>query len=166
MTPKLSDWYSWPSFFRISAKKRQRIASSLWRGISSNFLALLRCTCHWLKTFQLSFCTLRGVLVLVFVSRVGKFLFWKGQEIEKFGISQWPNSAIVNYKQRQQYRCYAWLTLCFNLCWLASFYYRLYFLGLYWLRQTVLNFLNWTVCLFLWENPIWNYPNKSLIGQF
>ena len=40
----------------------------------------------------------------------------------------------------------------YALCWLASFYYLLYFLGLDWLRQTVLYFLNWTVCLFLKEN--------------
>ena len=33
-----TDSYSSPSLFRISAKKRQRIASSSWQGISSSFL--------------------------------------------------------------------------------------------------------------------------------
>ena len=53
-----------------------------------------------------------------------------------------------------------------TLRWLARLHYLLYFLAFDWLRSAVLFFLNWTVCLFVKESPIWNYSNKSLIRQF
>ena len=34
-----------------------------------------------------------------------------------------------------------------------------FFLAFDWLKPAVLFFLNWTVCLFVKESPIWNYPN-------
>ena len=49
-----------------------------------------------------------------------------------------------------------------GLCLLASFYYLLYFLGLDWLRQTVLYFLNWTGYLFIKEN---SYLDLSKIKE-
>ena len=44
---------------------------------------------------------------------------------------------------------------------LASFCRLLYFLAFHWFRQTVLFLLHCTVCLFLKESPIGNYPKKS-----
>ena len=52
MTARLSGSYSSPSFIEFQQKKRQRIASSSWRGISSNCFASLRCTLHSLKTLS------------------------------------------------------------------------------------------------------------------
>ena len=46
-----------------------------------------------------------------------------------------------------------------TLRWLASLHCLLYFLAFDWLWPAVLFFLNWTVCLFVKESPIWNYPN-------
>ena len=43
--------------------------------------------------------------------------------------------------------------------WLGSLHRLLYFLTFDWLRQAVIFFLNWTVCLFVKESHIWNYPN-------
>ena len=46
-----------------------------------------------------------------------------------------------------------------TLRWLASLHCLLYFLAFDWLRPAVLFFLNWTVCLFVKESPVWNYLN-------
>ena len=43
-----------------------------------------------------------------------------------------------------------------SLRWLTSLYCLLYFQAFDWLRPTVLFFLNWIVCLFVKESPIWN----------
>ena len=52
-----------------------------------------------------------------------------------------------------------WCIITGTLRWLASVHCLLYFLAFDWLRPAVLFFLNWTVCLFVKESPIWNYPN-------
>ena len=162
MTLKLSGSYSRPSFFVISAKKWQRTACSSWRGISSNVFASLRYTFHS-ENIQPSFCTLGGVLVFVFASPVGKLFFWKCRkslicgDIAEKGPTNGKTWQISVAKLRHC-KLLKTETTALKLCY-ASFYYRLYSLRFYWLRQTALYFLNWTVCLFLKENPIWNYPS-------
>ena len=52
-----------------------------------------------------------------------------------------------------------WRVVTGTLRWLARLHCLLYFLGFDWLRAAVLFFLNWAVCLFVKESPIWNYPN-------
>ena len=56
-------------------------------------------------------------------------------------------------------RNFFWHVVTGTLHWLASLHCLLYFLAFDWLRSAVLFFLNWTVCLFVKESPIWNYPN-------
>ena len=63
-------------------------------------------------------------------------------------------------------RNFFWRVVTWTLRWLVRLHCLLYFLAFAWLRIAVLFFLNWTVCLFVKESPIWNYPNRSLIGQF
>ena len=60
-------------------------------------------------------------------------------------------------------RNFFWRVVTGTLRWLARLHCLLYFLAFYWLRPAVLFFLNWTVCLFIKESPIWNYPKKSVI---
>ena len=62
-------------------------------------------------------------------------------------------------KNRRQPRKFFWPVITGNLHWLARFHCLLYFLAFDWLRPAVLFFLNWTVCLFVKESPVWNYPN-------
>jgi len=67
------------------------------------------------ENIQPSFCTLGGVLVLVFASQVGKLLFWqcrksssavislkRSWKMEKLSKSLALNSAIVKYKHKRQ----------------------------------------------------------------
>ena len=120
-------------FSNFSEKTAKNCISSSWQGISSNFLALLRCTFHS-ENIQPSFCTFEGVLVLVFTSQVGNVHVVgnlsfavisrkKSWEIKKFGKSPWLDSAIVNYyKQKRQRWCYAFLLIA----WLVSITYCIF----------------------------------------
>ena len=63
-------------------------------------------------------------------------------------------------------RNFFWRVVTWTLRWLVRLHCLLYFLAFALLRIAVLFFLNWTVSLFVKESPIWNYPNRSLIGQF
>jgi len=79
MTAKLSGSYSWSSFFRTDIFQ-------LFRFVAS----------HSLKTLKPSFCALRGVLVLVFASQVGKLLF--GQRRKFFICSDIAEKVMRNGK--------------------------------------------------------------------
>ena len=60
--------------------------------------------------------------------------------------------------RHQPTNCF-WRVVTGTLRWLASLHCVLYFLTFDWLRPPVVFFLNWTVCLFVKESPIWNHPN-------
>ena len=84
----------------------------------------------------------------------------------------WPKTSFISKRQCWQERsqeCSATnrcqpTKLCLHvvtgtLHWLASLYCLLYFLAFDWLRPAVLFSLIWTVCLFVKESPISNYPD-------
>ena len=80
--------------------------------------------------------------------------------------SQQQEAKTVRRRTAVSQRYLFWRVVTGTLRWLASLHCLLYFLAFDQLRPAVLFFLNWTVCLFVKESPIWNYPNQSLIGQF
>ena len=127
MTAKLSDSYSCPSFFLTSAKRRQRTASHD-EGYFPTF-SLRYAARSTLKTFNQVLYSWR-CLVLVFASQVSKLFFWQRSK----STTNRDNSADA--------------MLCAD--WPVSITYCIFD----WLGQTVLYFLNWTVCLFLKEIPI------------
>ena len=72
------------------------------------------------------------------------------QQQETKSVSRWTAISQQNF---------FWRVVTGTLRWLASLHCLLYFLPFDWLRPAVLFFLHWTVCLFVKESPIWNYPN-------
>ena len=73
--------------------------------------------------------------------------------------SQQQEAKSVRRRTAVSKRNFFWRVVTGTLRWLASLHCLLYFLAFDWLRPAVLFFLNWTVCLFVKESPIWNYPN-------
>ena len=73
--------------------------------------------------------------------------------------SQQQEAKSVRQRTVVRQRNFFWRVFTGTLRWLTSLHCLLYFLAFDWLRPAVLFFLNWTVCLFVKESPIWNYPN-------
>ena len=73
--------------------------------------------------------------------------------------SQQQEAKSVRWRTAVSQRNFFWRVVTGTLRWLTSLHCLLYFLAFDWLRPAVLFLLNWTVCLFVKESPIWNYPN-------
>ena len=73
--------------------------------------------------------------------------------------SQQQEANRVRWQTAISQQNFFWLVTTGTLRWLASLHCPLYFLAFDWLRPAVLFFLNWTVCLFVKESPVWNYLN-------
>ena len=73
--------------------------------------------------------------------------------------SQQQEAKSVRRRTAVSQRNFFWRVVRGTLRWLASLHCLLYFLTFDWLRPAALFFLNWTVCQFVKESPIWNYPN-------
>ena len=73
--------------------------------------------------------------------------------------SQQQDAKSVRRRTAVSQGIFFWRVVTGTLRWLARLHCLLYFLAFDWLRPAVLFFLNWTVCLFVKESPIWNYPN-------
>ena len=82
----------------------------------------------------------------------------------KWHLQQQEGKSVRRRARRQLTRLFGALSQGAS-CWLAGLYCLLHFLAFDWLRPAVLFFSNWTVCFFVKESPIWNYPNCSLIRQ-
>ena len=129
ITARLSGSYSPPSFFRISAKKRQTIASSSSGGISSKRLASLRWNFHSMKTFN-------HVFVLLAVFEFSFLLLRELLKMEKIGKFSSLNSSMLSTTMAS---CPAFSAdVCLLL--IGWFHNPLFFLGFHWLKQTVLFF--------------------------
>ena len=87
----------------------------------------------------------------------------KRQQNERHSQQQQQQAKSVRRRTAISQRNFFWRVVTGTLRWLARLHYLLYFLAFDWLRSAVLFFLNWAVCLFVKESPIWNYSNKSLI---
>ena len=134
-----------PSFFRISAKKRQRIASSSAGGISSKRLASLRCSFHSLKTFshvfvllalfEFSFQLLR-VLISSSCNHGNLSFVLELLKMKKFGKCSSLNSSMLSTTVAT---CPAFIADVCSLL-IGWFHKPLFFLGFRWLKQTVLFF--------------------------
>jgi len=74
-------------------------------------------------------------------------------------IQQQQEAKSVRRQTAVSQRNLFWRVVTGTLHWLASLHCLLYFLAFDWRRPAVLFFLNWTVCLFVKESPIWNYPD-------
>ena len=142
MTARLSGWYLSPSCFRISAKKRQRIASSSWQGISSNCLASLCCTLHSLKILSQVFYSLRCFGFGLCFDKVSKLLFWQRgkshlryyclkvyEKWKKLANLHWIPPLSTNNATRRPV-CRADAIYSYALCWLAGFSHYCFFLDL------------------------------------
>ena len=145
ITARLSGSYSPPSFFRISAKKRQRIASSSSGGISSKRLASLRWSFHSLKTFSHVFVLLAVFEFSVLLLRVlissscnhGNLSFvLELLKMEKFGKFSSLNSSMLSTTMAT---CAAFSADVCSLL-IGWFHNPLFFLGFHWPKQTVLFF--------------------------
>ena len=151
-------------FFRISAKKRQRIASSSSGGISSKRLASLRWSFHSLKTFshvfvllavfEFSFLLLR-VLISSFCNQGNLSFVLELLKMEKFGKFSSLNFSMLSTTMAT---CPAFSADVCSLL-IGWFHNPLFFLGFHWLKQTVLFFPNRTVSAFLLKFHIENCPN-------
>ena len=171
ITARLSGSYSPPSFFRISAKKRQRIASSSSGGMSSKRLASLRWSFHSLKTFshvfvllavsEFSFLLLR-VLISSSCNHGNLSFVLELLKMEKFGKFSSLNSSTLSTTMATRPAFSA--DVCSLL--IGWFHNPLFFLGFHWLKQTVL-FSQIGQFLHFYSNSILKTVQiKSQIGQF
>ena len=82
----------------------------------------------------------------------------KQQQNKKTHSQQQEAKSVRRRTAVRQWDIMFWRVVTVSLSWLASLHCLLHFLAFDWLRPAVLFFLNWTVCLFVKENFIWNYP--------
>ena len=149
-------------FYWLNANIETQVSASVFLLLSKvSVLVHFRESMNWL------------FLIQTFISLVIHFPFkWPRQEAKtkqqqnKTTFTATLEAKSVRRQTAVSQRNFFWRVVTWTLRWLVRLHCLLYFLAFALLRIAVLFFLNWTVCLFVKESPIWNYPNRSLIGQF